>query len=265
MKLKNHLIGLKKRLLNVGLRPINNIVDATNYVMFELGQPLHAFDLDLLKNHEIIVQSTLDETTFTTLDSKERKLPKDTLMICDAEKNIAVAGVMGGENSEINNATKNILIESAHFNSSSIRKTARNLGLSSEASYRFERGVDPNGTVVAAERAVQLIKDISSGEIAEGTIDVYPKKINKREVRFRISRTKKVLGYDISEEKIKNIFERLGFETILESGEEIHLKIPTYRPDIEREIDVIEEIARIYGYENIPAVSKIKYYSRRKT
>ncbi len=156
---------LKKRLKNIGLRPINNIVDVSNYIMYETGQPLHAFDLENLAGHKIVVQSTEKETTFTTLDSKERKLPPGTLMICDGAKPVAIAGVMGGENSEVTPSTKNILIESAYFNPSSIRNTSKALGLSTDASYRFESGTDPNGTIYAAERAAWLITQLAGGEV----------------------------------------------------------------------------------------------------
>ncbi len=248
---------LKKRLSSIGLRPINNVVDITNYVMYETGQPLHAFDLDTLKGNKIIVRSTGKEESFVTLDSKERKLPAGTLMICDAEKPVAVAGVMGGENSEIAYNTKNILIESAYFNPSSIRRTSKLLGLSTEASYRFERGIDPNGTVYAAKRTAQLIAELGGGEIAEGLIDVYPNKIEEPEVRLRFGRVTRILGYEIPSDKVTSIVKNLGFKIVFESNEELRLLVPTYRPDIEREIDIIEEIARIYGYDNVPAVAKI--------
>ncbi len=248
---------LKKRLTKIGLRPINNIVDVTNFVMYELGQPLHAFDLDKLNGQKIVVKSTETETVFTTLDSKERKLPKGTLMICDSEKPVAIAGVMGGENSEINNSTKNILIESAHFNPSSIRKTSKALGLSTEASYRFERWVDPSSTLLAAERAAQLIADLGNGEIAHGSLDNYPEKIKEKEVLLRFERVYKILGFQIPKEKILQILKKLGLKIIFESENENRFLVPTFRPDLEREIDLIEEIARIFGYDNIPTISKI--------
>jgi phenylalanyl-tRNA synthetase beta chain len=248
---------LKDKLKKIGLRPINNVVDVTNFVMYETGQPLHAFDLDQLKDNKLIVQSTDLESNFTTLDSKERTLPEGTLMICDAEKPVGIAGVMGGENSEISSSTKNILIESAHFNSSSIRRTSKLLGLSTEASYRFERTVDPNGTLYAAERAVQLIAELTGGEIASGTIDVYPEKIKEKEVSLRFERVKRVLGYTIENTKILSILKNLGLKVIYESDREIRFAAPTFRPDLEREIDLIEEVARINGYDNIPTISKI--------
>ncbi len=248
---------LKKRLTKIGLRTINNIVDVTNFVMYEFGQPLHAFDLDKLEGQKIVVKSTEIESTFTTLDSKERKLPKGTLLICDAQKPVAIAGIMGGENSEISKSTKNILIESAHFNPSSIRRTSKYLGLSTEASYRFERWVDPENALLSAERAAQLIAELGNGEIAAGTLDVYPEKINGKEVSLRFDRVQKILGYHIASEKILQILKKLGLKVIFESEKEYRFSVPTYRPDLEREIDLIEEIARIYGYNNIPTISKI--------
>ena len=256
---------LKRRLKNIGLRPINNIVDVTNYIMYETGQPLHAFDLENLSLHKIIVQSTQGESLFTTLDSKQRKLPSGTLMICDGEKPVAVAGVMGGENSEVTFATKNILIESAYFNPSSIRNSSKSLGLSTDASYRFERGTDPNGTVYAAERSAQLIAQLAGGEILGGVIDNYPEKIKDVEVRLRFSRVKKILGYDVPKNKIAEILVNLGMEILVETDEELHVSVPTFRPDIDREIDLIEEIARIHGYDNIPTVSRISITLGEKT
>lgn len=248
---------LKKRLTNLGLRPINNIVDVTNYIMYETGQPLHAFDLDKLKSKKIIVKSTKSETSFITLDSKERKLQPGTLMICDDQEPVAIAGIMGGENSEISNSTKNILIESAYFNTSSIRKTSKTLGLSTDASYRFERGIDPAGTLNSAERAAHLMSELSGGEVAKGFIDVYPNKIEKKFADLRFSRLEKILGYIIERESVYDILSKLGFEINYQSDEKLTCVIPTFRPDIEREIDLIEEIARINGYENIPTISKI--------
>ncbi|MEJ2615504.1 MAG: phenylalanine--tRNA ligase subunit beta, partial [Ignavibacteriaceae bacterium] len=256
---------LKRRIRNISLRPINNIVDVTNYIMYETGQPLHAFDLDNLEGRKIVVQSTTKETNFITLDSKERKLPSGTLMICDAEKNVAVAGVMGGENSEVNNNTKNILIESAYFNPSSIRKTSKNIGLSTEASYRFERGIDPNNTDFSAKRAAKLISELSGGKVAKGIIDDYPNKIEKKEVRIRFARVNKLLGFNVAKDSVIDILKKLGMKIVFESEEEYRFLVPTFRPDIEREVDLIEEIARINGYDNIPTQNKISITLDEKT
>jgi phenylalanyl-tRNA synthetase beta chain len=255
---------LKDRLEKIGLRPINNIVDVTNFILHEIGQPLHAFDLDRLNDYKIVVKSTTEETTFITLDSKERKLPHDTLMICDGKKEVAIAGVMGGENSEITSTTKNILIESAYFNPSSIRKTSKHLGLSTDSSYRFERGTDPNITKFAAERAAQLIAELSGGKVAKGLIDVYPQVILPKEIELRFSRTIKILGYEIEQNKIKTILSRLGMGLKVLTDDKLLVSVPTFRPDIEREIDLIEEIARINGYDNIPTVSKINITLEKK-
>ena len=255
--IKESPLWLKERLTKIGLRPINNVVDVTNYVMYETGQPLHAFDLDRLSGNKIIVRSTEIPEKFTTLDSKERELPVNTLMICDSERPVAIAGIMGGENSEIGSETKNILIESAHFNPSSIRRSSKLLGLNTEASYRFERWVDPNGTVYSAERAAQLIAELGEGKIPKGLIDVYPKVIREKEVPLRFNQIKRNLGYAIGKEKVFQILTKLGLKILFESDTEARFKVPTKRPDLEREIDLIEEIARINGYDNIPTVEKI--------
>jgi phenylalanyl-tRNA synthetase beta chain len=255
---------LKDKLKNIGLRSINNIVDVTNFVLYECGQPLHAFDLDRLNDKKIIVKSTKEETIFSTLDSKERKLPIGTLMICDGKKEVAVAGVMGGENSEITATTKNILIESAYFNPTSIRKTSKALGLSTDSSYRFERGTDPNITRFAAHRASQLISELAGGKIAKGIIDVYPTVIVQKEIELRFSRTAKILGYEIPSKKIKDILSRLGLALKVIDDDKLLVQVPTFRPDLEREIDLIEEIARINGYDNIPVVTKINNSLEKK-
>lgn len=248
---------LKRRIRSIGSRPINNIVDVTNFILHEVGQPLHAFDLDKLNGKKIIVRSAGTDTKFTTLDSKERNLRSQDLMICDSAIPVAIAGVMGGENSEVTGSTKNILIESAFFNPSSIRKTAKQLGLSTDASYRFERGTDPNITLWAAQRAAQLIQETAGGEIAIGEIDVYPKPIEKKSATLRFSRLDQILGYHIDSEEVEKILQRLGFEIKEKSKEFLSVSIPLYRHDVEREIDLIEEVARIYGYNKIPEVSKI--------
>ncbi len=248
---------LRNRLKSIGLRPINNVVDVTNYVLHEVGQPLHAFDLDNLGGKKIIVRDAGKNTKFATLDSKERKLQSNDLMICDANKPVAIAGVMGGENSEVKSSTKNLLIESAYFNRSSIRKTSKNLGLSTDASYRFERGTDPEITKWAARRAAQLIQQTAGGEIALGEIDAYPNKITTRKCTVRFERINKILGYQIGASEVELILSKLGFVIDKKSLGDVTVFIPSYRHDIEREIDLIEEVARIYGYNKIPEVNKI--------
>lgn len=256
---------LQKRIKSIGLRPINNIVDVTNFVLHETCQPLHAFDLDLLARHKIVVKSTGEKTKFKTLDSKERELSENTLMICDAEKYVAVAGVMGGENSEVTEKTTNILIESAYFNPASIRRTSKYLGLSTDASYHFERGTDPSNTIWAAERAAQLMAEVSGGKIAKGTIDIYPFKILSKEIKLRLTRITKLLGYEVAKSNVVRILNKLGINVIKDLGDTLLTVVPTFRPDIEREVDLIEEIARISGYDKIPTISKISITLDRKT
>jgi phenylalanyl-tRNA synthetase beta chain len=262
---------LKARLEAVGLRPRNNVVDVTNYVMYEVGQPLHAFDFHQVAGSKIIVRQTDGETTFTTLDDTERTLPDGTLMICDAERPVAIAGVMGGENSEVSDATTDVLIESAYFDPTTIRKTAKALGLQTDASYRFERGVDPAGQVWAAARAAELIAEIAGGEIVPGVVDAHPVKPETREITLRPARLAHVLGTEIPSDEIKRLLTAIGFEvgdpgvagSLLDralksgvvEGEDRHLitcVVPTFRPDVEREIDVIEEVARLWGFDRIP-------------
>lgn len=248
---------LRIKLTKIGLRPINNVVDVTNFIQHELGQPLHAFDLDQLAGKKIIVKSLTEELKFTTLDSKERTLPQGTMMICDGNRKVAIAGVMGGENSEVTESTKNILIESAYFNPTSIRKTSKKLQLATDSSYRFERGTDPSNTVFAAQRAGQLIASIAGGEIAKGIIDEYPVKIKQKEITFRLARMKKLLGYEVPKSEVIKIFQKLGINLLKDMVESLEVIVPSHRPDIEREADLIEEVARISGYEKIPVIEKV--------
>ena len=248
---------LKNKLEKIGLRPINNVVDVTNFILYEMGQPLHAFDLDQLAKRKIIVRSTKKEMNFTTLDSKQRTLPANTMMICDGEREVAIAGVMGGENSEVTESTKNILIESAYFNPSSIRRTSKKLQLVTDSSYRFERGTDPSNTVYAAQRAAQLIASIAEGEIAKGIIDEFPGRIKSTEVTLRMNRLKRILGYEVPKSEVIKIFQKLGINLLKDLGEALEVVVPSFRPDIEREADLIEEVARIAGYEKIPVIEKV--------
>ncbi|RMD50371.1 MAG: phenylalanine--tRNA ligase subunit beta, partial [Ignavibacteria bacterium] len=257
VKIKESPDWLKEKLVAVGLRPINNVVDVTNFILYELGQPLHAFDLDKLAGRKIVVKKAGDVKKFVTLDSKERELSPDDLMICDGEKPVAVAGVMGGENSEVTDDTVNVLIESAYFNPSRIRKISKRLGLSTDSSYRFERGCNPEGTLFAAKRAAQLIAELGEGTIAKGVIDVYPEPMQRRKVTLRYARITKVLGFEISVEEVHGILKGLGFELTEIDPEKLEVEVPLFRHDIEREIDLIEEVARIYGYNKIPLVEEI--------
>jgi len=248
---------LKSRLSKIGLRPINNVVDVTNFILHELGQPLHAFDLDQLASKKIIVKSLSEELKFATLDSKDRILPAGTLMICDGNREVAIAGVMGGENSEVSSSTKNILIESAYFNPVSIRRTSKKLQLTTDSSYRFERGTDPSNTVFAVQRAAQLIASLAGGEIAKGVIDEYPAKVKQKEVTFRLHHMKKLLGYEILKQDVLRIFQRLGINLLKDMGDALEVIIPTSRSDIEREVDLVEEVARIASYDKIPVIEKV--------
>ncbi len=257
IEIKDSPEWLKNRLKAIGLRPINNVVDVTNFILYEIGQPLHAFDLDMLAEKTIVVKKAGEINKFVTLDSKERNLLPEDLLICDKQKPVAIAGVMGGENSEVTKNTKNILIESAYFNSSSVRKTSKKLGLSTDASYRFERGCNPNISLYAAERAAYLINQVAGGTILDGVIDVYPVKIEQKKTSLRYERVNKILGFEISKNEVDNILTKLGFIILSKTEESIEVEIPTFRPDVEREIDLIEEVGRIYGYDNIPTIQKI--------
>ncbi|BHH83756.1 phenylalanine--tRNA ligase subunit beta [Desulforhopalus sp. 52FAK] len=244
---------LRKLLISVGLRPINNVVDITNFVMLEYGQPLHAFDFDNLEGGKIIVRTpTESELNFSTLDETERKLDADMLMICDAKQPVAVAGVMGGLNSEVSDTTTNVLLESACFNSVSVRKTGRKLNLSTDASYRFERGVDPEGTINALERAAQLIAELGEGSMGNDGIDSYPGKVAIEPIALNVSRTNTLLGIELSSQQISDMLSSIDLQCEAEGDNIIKVTAPAFRVDIEREADLVEEVARLYGYNNIP-------------
>lgn len=243
---------MRWRLLQSGLRPISAIVDVTNYVMLETGQPLHAFDKRFISDSTIIVRPALEDEEITTLDGIKRKLRKGMLVIADSKKPVAIAGIMGAENSEVLPDTRDVIIESAHFNPKSIMRTSRLLKLSTEASLRFEKGVDPEGTVFAAQRAAYLIQKICGGKIAKGEVDVYLKRYPEKEIKLRHARLEKVVGWHFTEEDVLKVFNALGFKA--EKREDNYfLKVPSFRVDIEREIDAIEEVARIFGYDRIPS------------
>ncbi|HEY6192083.1 MAG TPA: phenylalanine--tRNA ligase subunit beta [Bacteroidota bacterium] len=251
---------IKKRLTAVGIRPVNNVVDITNYVLMEIGQPLHAFDYDKIAGKEIIVRQSAKGESFTTLDGKARLLQGSELMICDRSGAIALAGVMGGANSEISASTRNVFIESAYFNPRSIRRTSKALGLSTDASQRFERGMDPNGTVWAADRAASLIQSECGGEILKGRIDVYPRKVTPRRIPLRVEKVNDLLGITLTAKEISQLLKRLWIfpaqkKTSKLASAQLTFEAPTWRPDLEREIDLIEEVARVYGYDRIDAKS----------
>ena len=242
---------LQDLLTSVGVRPINNVVDVTNYVLMETGHPLHAFDYDTLASHKIVVKTAYDGEKFVTLDEKERTLTSETLMICDAEKPIGIAGVMGGANTEISSATKNILIEAAYFNPANIRRTSKYLGLSTEASYRFERGTDINITVHAANRAAQMIQEIAGGELLQGVLDVYPFERKPLIVKARISRINSIIGISLKKAQIVSLLKKIDLAVKSSAKDELFISVPSFRNDILEEIDIIEEVARVYGYNNI--------------
>jgi phenylalanyl-tRNA synthetase beta chain len=242
---------LQDRLISVGLKPINNIVDVTNFVMMETGQPLHAFDFDRLAENRIVVRTARENETFVTLDGKERRLDPEMLMICDGEKPVALAGVMGGLNSEIEDATTNILLESAYFDPVCIRKTSKKTGLNTDASHRFERGVDPGGTVAALKRALELIVDIGGGKCIQGIIDEYPSPISKKTVEVSISRLNRHLGTRLDDKAIENHLNSIEFDVEKIDADRFRVAPPSFRVDIERFEDITEEIARLFGYNNI--------------
>ena len=248
---------LQNRLKSIGLSPINNIVDTTNYVLHDLGQPLHAFDADKITGKKINIKTVKSGTKFVTLDGVERSLHEEDLMICDQDKPLCIAGVFGGENSGVTQSTSSIFLESAYFNPISIRKTAKRHALNTDASFRFERGIDPNITKYALKRAALLITEIAGGKITSDLIDEYPNKIEDSQVFLSFDKTNKLIGQEIPKETIKSILSALEIKVnnITETG--LGLTIPAYRNDVQREVDVIEEILRVYGYNNIGITNKL--------
>jgi len=243
---------LRDRLMSIGQRPINNIVDITNFVMMEMGQPLHAFDFDQLAENRIVVRTANEKEKFTTLDKKERELTSDMLMICDGKKPVAVAGVMGGLNSEIENTTKRVLLESAYFNPTSIRKTSKKLGLSTEASYRFERGIDPDMSVRAANRAALLMAELSGGKIIAGVIDAHPKKIESKRISLNVNKANQILSTDLNQNTMAELLKSVEFNVEQADNNTLSVLAPPFRVDVSRPEDLMEEIARLWGYDNIP-------------
>lgn len=248
---------IKNRLKAIGLNPINNVVDATNYVLHELGQPLHAFDLDKIEGKTIVVKTLKEGTKFTTLDGVERQLSSEDLMICDAKKTLCLAGVFGGQDSGVTEKTSAIFLESAYFNPVSIRKSAKRHGLSTDASFRFERGIDINLVEESLKRAALLIKELAGGQISSDIVDLYPKKEENYQVFLTFKRIYSLIGEEIPTDTIKSILSSLEIRVnnVTESG--LGLTIPFYRVDVQREVDVIEEILRVYGYNNIHFSKKI--------
>jgi len=242
---------LKNNLKIIGIRPINNIVDVTNFVLFELGQPLHAFDADKIKGGEVIVKNQPEGTLFTTLDGVERKLSATDLMICDIDKPICIGGVFGGLDSGVSSATQNVFLESACFNPILIRKTARRHNLNTDASFRYERGCDPTNTIYVLKRCALLIQEVAGGEISSNIVDIYPVEVKPFEVTLSIHKINTLIGKEIGEENIETILSALEIKIVSRDNEEYKLQVPVYRVDVQRDVDVIEDILRIYGYNNV--------------
>ncbi|TPN82372.1 phenylalanine--tRNA ligase subunit beta [Aquimarina algicola] len=257
IKVKESPNWLKYRLQAIGITPKNNVVDVTNYVLHELGQPLHAFDAHEIEGEKIEVKTVEAGTKFTTLDEVERELHEDDLMICDANKPLCIAGVFGGLNSGVTERTTSIFLESAYFNPVSIRKTAKRHGLNTDASFRFERGIDPNITEYALKRAALLIQELAGGNISSEIIDLYPKKIEDFQVFLSFENATKLIGEEIPQDTIKRILTSLEIKINSVTETAIGLTIPAYRNDVQRESDVIEEILRVYGYNNIGFTQKL--------
>ena len=247
---------LQNRLKAIGITPKNNVVDVTNYVLHELGQPLHAFDASKISG-KIIVQNVAEGTKFITLDDVERSLSAEDIMICDENEPLCIAGVLGGKYSGVSQNTTSIFLESAYFNAISVRKTAKRHTISTDASFRFERGIDPNITEYALKRAATLICEISGGQITSDIVDIYPKKIEDNQVMLNLEKVSKIIGQEIPDETIKNILASLDIKVNSISKVALGLLIPAYRVDVTREIDVIEEILRVYGYNNIDFTQKL--------
>ena len=249
---------LKNKLTTVGLRPINNIVDITNYIMMAYGQPLHTFDADMVKGHKIVVKTMPEGTPFQTLDGEEHKLSDRDLAICNAEDPMCIAGVFGGKGSGTYETTKNVVLESAYFHPTWIRKSARRHGLSTDASFRFERGVDPNGTIYALKQAAILCQELAGGKVSMEVCDVYPEPMKNAVVELNYEYVHNLVGKVIPVETIKAICESLEMKVLGETSEALTLEIPAYRVDVQRPCDVVEDILRIYGYNNVEIPTQLK-------
>ena len=243
---------MRKRLEAAGIRSISNVVDVTNYVMLELGQPLHAFDLRRLAEHRIVVRRAGDGERIVAIDGSDVALQPDMLVIADGARPVAIAGVMGGQESEIADDTTDLLLEAAYFNPTSVRRTSKRTGVSSPSSYRFERGVDPNGVRRASDRAAQLIVELAGGVASETVLDVYPSPIAPKRIPFRPERCRNLLGVELSDAEAVGYLQRLGFVAEQETADRWQVTAPTYRPDLGIEEDLIEEVGRMYGYDRLP-------------
>jgi len=243
---------LVRRLRTCGINSINNVVDVTNYVLFEVGQPLHAFDLDKLAGRRIVVRRARPGESIVTISQRQFELDEDVCVIADAERPVAIGGIMGGLETEVTDRTTNLLIESAQFDQVNIRRTSRRLGLASESSYRFERGVDPAGVDWASRRCCQLIAELAGGEVADGAVVVGEPPRQRQPIVLRISRLEQLLGIKVPVEAVRDILRRLGLEELRADATIVEVRPPSWRADLEREIDLIEEVGRIYGYEKVP-------------
>lgn len=249
---------LQERLRIIGLRPINNIVDITNYIMMAYGQPLHCFDADMIKGGEVVVKAMPEGTPFVTLDGEEHKLSERDLAICNAEEPMCIAGVFGGKGSGTYDSTCNVLLESAYFNPTWIRKSSRRHGLQTDASFRFERGIDPNGQIYALKQAAIMAKELAGAKVSMEIVDVYPQPIKPFSVDLKYDYVNRLIGKDIPQEIVKSIVTTLEMEIVKEDAEGLSLSVPAYRVDVQRPCDVVEDILRIYGYNNIEIPTTVK-------
>ena len=250
---------LKNYLLAIGLRPINNIVDITNFVLHDLGQPLHAFDFDKITGGKIIVKTGFAGTKFKTLDGAERTLFENDLMICNATEPMCIAGVFGGLTSGVGESTTSIFLEAAYFNPAFVRKTSKQHGLKTDSSFRFERGTDPEMTVIALKRAAALIFEMAGGVLSMDLIDIYPNVLEPFQIAFSYNNCNQLIGKEIEKNTIKHIVKSLGITILKEGNDSLLLSVPQYKTDVTREADVIEEVMRIYGYNNVEESTQIKF------
>lgn len=250
---------LKNRLKNIGLSSINNVVDITNFILHDLGQPLHAFDAAAIKGNKIVVKQLAEGTKFTTLDGTERTLKGHELMICNAEEPMCIAGVFGGKDSGVNASTKSIFLEAAYFDPIVVRKGAKAHALNTDSSFRFERGIDPNTTIIALKKAVLLLQEFAGATIASSIDDLYPTAVPNHRVKLRLGKVEELLGVKIPDEDIKKILENLEVKLLADTDGTLDLEVPAYRVDVTRDVDLIEDILRIYGYDNIEIPSKFSF------
>lgn len=250
---------LKNRLLALDLKPINNVVDITNFICHEIGQPLHAFDYDKLKDGKIIVRKATENEKLTTLDEQELHLSEDDLVICDTEKPLALAGVMGGLNSGVTNSTTRVFIESAYFNPSTVRKTAKKFGFNTDSSYRFERGTDPEIVPYALKRAANLIVELAQADVASDEEDLYPEILEPKQVELNFEALNEFIGHEIPKDEAISILQLLEIKVVANNGNKVMVEVPRYRTDVERPVDVYEELLRVYGFDNIPISPKVNY------